>query len=340
MFSRTRVHTAALLLAAIAPARAQLQDAPPVNTSEILSALRQLRDTQTAQVKTTRQAALQKVTASAGSGERAAGVWEEAIRAIQFEGAARENAVFRDWWEKEGIGLKGKEAQSAARLYFIWLGLTLQRAGGMSVKDLLPQVIGYTKELFTDMQIAQVLSDSVQRDKDQAAGGKRNILHDKQRANEVAVKRMHDLILNRGLGGSAPVQWMKIADLVAPENWETTPGNLEAIYNKVVLPEMRDQKDPRVLEYWDLKIKRESDVASAKRVDFEITKFNTVRRPELLWSRAEDMALIGQKNKAAGEMLALIKAHPTHPSAAAWIGKLEELLVPPPPPAPAPAAAP
>jgi hypothetical protein len=335
------IRISAVAFSLSAAAVAQVQDAPPVNTTEMLATLRQLRDTQATQAKASKQSALKNLSPLAGNAALAAAAWEDAVRATQFQGVARESIAFREWMEKEGIGLKGKEAQNAARLYFAWLNITLQRSNGASVKDLLPQLIAYTRDLQVDQQAAQVLADSVQREKDSAPQGARRFAPSmEKRVNDRVVKHMHDQIMNKGLANSPVVQWMKLSDFVTIEKWENNPGNLEGIYNKILLPELRAEKDPRVLDYWDLKIKRESELASAKHVDFEIAKFNTERLPELRWSRAEDVAAIGQKNKAATEMLALIKANPGHPAAAEWIGKLEELLSPTPPAAPVPAPAP
>jgi hypothetical protein len=67
---------------------------------------------------------------------------------------------------------------------------------------------------------------------------------------------------------------------------------------------------------------------------FEIEKFNTQRRPALLWSRAQDLLAIGQKNRAATEMFGIIRSSPTSPELPAWIAALESVLAPPPADAP------
>jgi hypothetical protein len=84
-----------------------------------------------------------------------------------------------------------------------------------------------------------------------------------------------------------------------------------------------------------MKLKREADKASQSKLAFEIEKFNTMRRPVLLWNRSQEYVNLGLKNRAATEMFALIKAHPTHPDADEWLNTLEELLAPAPAPVPA-----
>ena len=327
------VATAAAALVTATFASAQTADAPPVNVGELLSALKQMRETQAAQVKASKQTAIQQVAQYASSGERAAALWEDAVFATQFNGQAREGTAFREWKDREGSGLKSKEAQNAARLFMQWMHLTLQRSAGAAVKDLLPQVINHTKELSLDHQAAEALDESIKKDKELTSSGKHG-LRDKKNDDE-AVKRMHDQILSRALAGSPVAQYLKVSEWLAPEKWESNPGNPDAIFNRIILPELRAQRDPRILEYWDMKLKKEAEAATARRLEFETAKFNTIRRPQLLWSRAEEVANLGQKNKAIGEMFTLIKTFPTHPDAVGWMTKLEELIAPA---APTPAA--
>ena len=198
---------------------------------------------------------------------------------------------------------------------------------------MIPSVINYTKELLADQAAIENLDDSIKRDKEKEKGK-----HGMQRkSNDGEVKKMHDNILNKGLGGSVVVQWLKLGEWVNVAGWEGTPGNFDGIYEKIILPELRTQRDQRVLEYWDMKIKREGDRAAKSKLEFEHDKFLTQKLPKLQWGKAADMAVLGFKNRAATEMFALIRKHPQHPDAGDWMGRLEEMLMPP---APAPATVP
>ena len=55
-------------------------------------------------------------------------------------------------------------------------------------------------------------------------------------------------------------------------------------------------------------------------------KFNHVRRPSLLWGRAEDELAIGNANQAVADMLAIIKANPDHPDFEKWATELEGIV--------------
>jgi hypothetical protein len=315
----------------------QAQDAPPVDLNQLRQTLASLRDQQATQVKAQKAAAIQQVMAVAGSADRAAAMWEDAVHATQFDGAAKEGAQFREWREKEGDALRSKEAQNAARLFFHWLGLTLQRSAGATVKELMPAIVAYTKDVTNDQLAMEAFEENLKREKEQDAKRKPN--NNPHKGEDAQVKKMHDSIINRGLAGSPVVQWLKLGDYVNVPNWEQNPGDVNGIFQKIVLPELRAEKDPRLIEYWDMRLKREADAVTRGHLSFEVDKFNSVRRPALQWSRAQELLVLGQKNKAISEMVGIIKAHPAHPDASNWLTEIEQLVAPPAPPATAPVSA-
>jgi hypothetical protein len=321
-------------LAAIPDLRAQ-QDGPAIDVNQMIQALRAIRDQQTAQIKTQKQNALQQINAVANSPERAIQFWEEAIRATQFDGMAKEGAQFRAWKEGEGEALKERLVANAVHLHLTWLALTLQRSAGVPVKDLLPAVLSYTKELSADQAAIDALSDNLKLQKEAAViapGGKaRPLPAAPKKTSDADIKKAHDSILKHGLAGSPVVKWMNLTDVVNVPKWETNPSDLDGIFDKVALPEFRLEKDQRALEYWDLRMKREADAATRTKLAYEVDKFNTQRRPALLWNRAQELVALGFKNRAVSDMFTLIKTYPTHPDADDWMSKLEQILTPPPP---------
>ena len=193
----------------------------------------------------------------------------------------------------------------------------------------------------------------------EAERGKAGPRDRKNNADDQAVKRMFDRIMNAGLVGSVPVKALKLDELITAasgpadpdarrgpgggggsRDWEMVPGNVDGIFQKIILPELRAQHDPRLLEYWDMKVKREGEAAARSRLAFDLDRFNQIRRPELLWNRAEDELALGQRGKAINDMFNVIKANPTHPNASAWVSKLETVIAPPTAPASTPAGAP
>ncbi len=103
---------------------------------------------------------------------------------------------------------------------------------------------------------------------------------------------------------------------------------------------MRTVKDPALIQTWDLEMKVLADRATSGRLDFLAADFNTMVRPKMIFSRANDMILLGQKNRAVNDIYILVKTYPQHPDFSKWVAKLREILKPATPEAPAPEAAP
>lgn len=307
------------------------EDAQPLDVAQTLLDLKKLREQSVTATKANKQRLLQDVAAAAASGESAAGTWEKAIMATRFDGLTKEQTAFKEWRDGEGEVFKETLVKQAARLYFNWLGLTLQRSTGTPVKDLLPAILNHAGAVANDAVAMEKLEEDIKRDRE-LRDGKHGA--QPQKSNDRGVQKMHDEILHKALAGSVYVEWLKIGEWVAVEAWEETPGNYDGIFEKIILPELRLQRDARAVDYWDGKIKRETDKANRSKLEFEHDKFNTQRFPILLWQRASEMASVGLKNRATAEMVRLVRTYPGHPRAVEWMAKIETLLKPPVPAAP------
>jgi len=331
--------------------QAEIADAPPPDAVAILQQLKALKEQQLGQLKLLRDRALREATASAATPSAATNAWEEAIRETQFEGQPKEGAAFRAWKDKDGDALHDKEVQSAAHLYFRWLVLTLQHSNGKTVKELLPEVYAYTRDLMADQIAMEAFNENVKRDEELFRSGKHGNRPVKPHTDQ-QTRQLHDNIL-RGLSGSAPVKALMIDGLIesvapAPKknakgsnaenakgggdepkaDWINNPGDFDGIYATIILPELRAAHDPRALEYWDIRMKRAGEAAARTKLAYDAEKFTNETRPSLLWSRAQELANIGQRNRSIAEMVSVLKNSPKHPSAGAWISELESLLTP------------
>lgn len=267
------------------------EDGPPVDVKTMIETLHKLKEKQEVSAKTQLARVVGDFYHAASSNAAAIDFYEEAIRSTQFQGQSRENAQFRDWKKKEADKLKSPEMQTAARLHLNYLALTLQRANGAKIEDLMPQLIGYT---------SQILDPGPMLDQP---------------------------LMKQKITDSVFVKWYAIdSQLAGLEKWEMSPGNADGIFEKSILPYLREKKDSRLLSYWDEKIQREATLATNSRLAFNSESFNQVRRPALMWSRAQDMIVLGQRNRALAEMFALVKNNPGHPEVGNWIEHLQQLL--------------
>jgi hypothetical protein len=338
------------LAALCAGAFAQTVDAPPVDAKQLLQALRQFREQNETSTKTRMATAYQQVTAAAGSNEKAAAAWADAVLAVQFAGVDHQTTAVRDWQQSEGLALRSKEAANAARLHLQWLGMTIQHASGVETKQMLNNIVDFTKQVQADSDLIEKVADQIEKARERMPGGKRPPAN-KALVDDARTKKLHDSIMRTSVVSGPVAKKLQIVELLGDiggrkkkedagegAGWEAVPGNVDGIYRSIILPEFRASKDPRLLEYWDMVLKRDAESVQSDMPDYDVRQATQVRRPTLLWARAQDVLLLGQKNRAVTEMFNIVKTYPQHPEAAGWMAKLESILAPSAAPVPAPAS--
>jgi hypothetical protein len=269
--------------------------------------LQGLQDLKTKQTVTSKSLLAQTITdfsSAASSDASALDFYIEAVRVTQFVGQPHEQTAFREWKKKEIPKLSGPAIRAALR----YTTISLQRSAGATDSQIFPVLLDYAQD--TGSMLSSISDQPIVK---QSVTG--NIF-----ARWYNIGEQLSGLAN---GGSSPGKVDSI------DNWESSPGNVDQIYQKFLLPYMRKNRDPRLIQYWDQKISDETAAASSATAAFSTDRFNQTRRPQLLWSRAEDLIVINQRNQALSEMYTIVKNFPTHPDAAKWIDELQGLLTAP-----------
>jgi len=304
------------------------QDAPPVDTKQLLDALKLVKERRAGAEKMTESKILQELRAAATSNATAIAFYEQTILATQFDGKGHD--AFSDWKATQAENLKSDAMQNAVRLHLNYLLLTLQRAKGAPTQQLeaplLAHIAALTAAGAADIDILRK-RDKAQEMKD--AGLKIAVVQGKTPPPKEPLFWEQPL-LKQGASSSIFVQRYGIQKMFTNlQDWEPLCGNIEGMYQTTLLPYYRENKDPRLLAYWDTKIQKDAQTATASGLSFKIDQFNLVQRPQLLWKRAIDLMAIGQRNRAILDMAAIIKGNPDHQDLTDWVFKLESLLMNP-----------
>jgi hypothetical protein len=311
----------ALLLVASAltalPIQAQQGAAPAVDPATVLAALKDLRARQATVVGRERANVLAAINAAIADPAK---TYELAQAAVEGQATSSNNPAAptnrgfdprrrpNEQSRMQNDLLRNRDFVNGLRLELIYLSLSWRHQSGAKTADLINPLLEYT---------AQVLPNA-----DALA----------------AFEPFH-----RGIGETVFATYFQVAPFLAGmTGWEDRPFDIDGIYTQTILPEMRLEKDPRVLAYWDSHIQSEGARAEGSQNGLLINKFRNIRLPSLLWSRAEDEIAIGRQSQGITDMLALIKAHPDHPDFEKWAARLQDLVSPPPAPSPgtSPAATP
>ncbi len=282
----------------VTPIHAEDISAP--NAEKLLGEIALMESKQKETKAQEKKAVLGEVQAAAMNGVAAANFYEKAVEEVQFKGKKDKAAAFIEWKKANGDLMRSKEMQTALLLHLRYLTMALQRKGMEKPETMIPAVLSYVNDLVGDDKL---FADQKQKSAEQKA------------------------LLDQPLGQSLFAQWLKLGQWLPEDKiWESKPGDVAGILEKNVRPLLREKKDPMLLQTWDLQLKIEAGRITEGRSELQIDKFNKTTSPTLQFKQAQDMALIGEPNRAAVKMVAVLREYPLHPDFANWLAAVRGLL--------------
>ena len=244
--------------------------------------------------------ALEECSKASKSDSKAVAFYIKSFKKFEFLGGTGKNAVeFKEWERKNRDRLRDKEFHAAVRLHLVYFCISLRKASGVGNSELLDDLIAYT--------------DAVN-----AAS---------EATREYGIMNIH---LNNGIfakcyGVSGFLSQLKWTE------WEPMPVKIHLIGEKVIFPELLRHNDMRMVEYIDKCVKQENERLVKARDSIGLAKFNQIRKPELLWRKAEALLRVGQRKQGLEEMHMIIKEWPTHPKINTWLDRLQSAITNPQP---------
>jgi hypothetical protein len=290
------------LAATLLPVYAE-RDAAPINTEQILQEVEQLEAKQKDRLLASKTQMVNILQNSLKSGPAASRLYEDAVEATQFNGLKDKSQAFSDWKKKNADLLRSQEMQTALELHLRYLVLSLHRADSGKPNDFVNPSLSYIND------VSKMLLD-------QAKG--------------ISFPPEAKGLLDRSLADSIFAKWMLLGPWLPKANdWELNPGNIDGIFEKNIRQSLRKENSPLLVGTWDLQIKIQADRITLGRLDYEADKFHMVTQPRMLFSRANDMTLVGLKSKGCAEILQLLRSHPEHPDFPQWAKTIRQVLSPP-----------
>ena len=281
---------------------AQQQDVSAPNAEAILKEIEGLEQKQKKGKESERNTLIKQIQSAASSTQAATAFYTQAVEDVQFKGRKDKVEAFIAWKKSHVDLLRSKEMQTALLLHLKYLLMSLQRKDMEKPETQLPAVNAYLSELISCDDLF----------------AKQNPPSDETRG-----------LLDRPLGQTVIAQWLPLGEwLPDDKTWESRPGNVPGILEKNIRSVMRDNKDPQLIQTWDLEMNVEAARITAGRSEHKADQFNTVTRPRLQFKQAQDMVVIGQPNRGLTAMIALVRQNPWHPDFAIWVARIRELIKP------------
>lgn len=303
--------TAFLIFTTIAFAQ---PDGPALNAETVLREIETLEKKQKDTATQAKNAAANILRPATAGGSAATALYMKAIEATRFTGEDFRASDFTEWRKKNEDVLKSQQMQNAIALNARYLLLSMDRAQTDDAEAMAPASLDYA------VQLAKFLGARESTDK--------------------LPNELKDL-LDKPASDGIFARWLRLGPwLPKGGTWESNPGNLAGILEKNVREPWRKAGNPKLIETWEFQMQFEAGAVTSNRLAHAADNFNTIRRPSLQFSRANDLASLGMKNKAASEILLLARTYPQHPEFERWVARIRELLAAPTAPATQPDAAP
>jgi hypothetical protein len=290
------------------------QDLPPTqNTEALLKELDQISSGSQSLSQKRRAEAISRIQAASASGASSTEFYVTALENTKY----RENhPAFIDWRQKNQDVNHHSSFQNAAQLQLRYLLLGLQRSDQKSALVQVPETLAYLNSLSSLHFLEGAYTPPPLAKGTQA----QPIPSDKVTPDAVA-------LIKQPLASSPIVDWLQIQDLLpSGKDFEPSPANYVGIMEKNVRIPLRGTSDPRLPSVWDVQINTESATVTSANSKQKMEDFQNERLPEMIYGKLKDTAAIGQPNRAATEMMKLIRTYPSNPAVKSWIDYTRGLL--------------
>lgn len=268
--------------------------------------------------------------ASAGK-DRACNLWLDCKKEVDFDLKGKTATEWSEWRRKEGKALELNDGFcSSLQLQAQFLALAL-----------LDSHAATPEQRVSVMNEANTYLDTLAKICERQEGLSKNILGSIMDAElnpdqditmdnlEESLKQVREAAA--ALGGD--IMDSMYAKKLKPESCvgerkpsATHPGNLDEIYENLIMKVLRDKKDAAALAAaWTKRIALVAGIAKDTKVKELTERYENEKLPVLKWLQARDQWRCGQMEAAAANMLAVIRANPGHKECQNWTRELRGL---------------
>ena len=312
MHHRTLLITAVCSLAAVFPAPAQLAPRPPaapvpqpapspkiIKEEDIARALAQLESIGKTldEQKFGHNAKIIKELRDAGmSGEKSFALWLDCVKDVEYDQRGKSVTEFSERKRRETKD-PNRERDGELQMQVQWLSIVLMDANARTEGARGEAVSAAV--LFVDNLVGRIQK----ADGRMGGAASQNVLQ------------------------SVFAHHYRLDATVKKEGGALVPGDVDSIYENMILPFYRDTKQATsLMQAWAKRIDQQTAIAGSFNYVEAKEKFTTEKLPELRWGQARELFKLGQEEPAAQTMLSLIKSNLAHRRAQQWIEELTGLL--------------
>ena len=248
---------------------------------------------------------------------KAVQVYLESYRNVEFGRAQDGETRFQQWRVENKEKMGSLDFSEGAQLHVQYVALVCREALGEKEAPKAEEWGVYWENLFQSQEIAESPGDLREGKVPMAKKGGAGRKQKKESGNDFDRPAVESpLVRDRQIQGF--LEEVKEAKL--------SSASVVGIFNQVVRPHLRKAKSRELIRLWDLRIAGMDKDVEKEVKTLGADDYRLLKRPELLWERADDLEKIGEQESAWAQKMEILRANPYHPKLSDWIGDLKQAL--------------
>ena len=248
---------------------------------------------------------------------KAVQVYLESYRNVEFGRAQDGETRFQQWRVENKDKIASLDFSTAAQLHVQYVALVCREALGEKEAPKAGEWGVYWENLFKSREIAENPGDLIEAKMPSPKKGGMGRKQKKESGNDFDRPAVESpLVRDRQIQGF----------LEGVQEAKFSSASVGPIFNQVVRPHLRKAKSRDLMRLWDLRIAAMDEDVEKEVKTLGADDYKILKRPELLWERADDLEKMGERESAWAQKMAILKANPYHPKLSKWIGEMKQAL--------------
>ncbi|MCB1234282.1 MAG: hypothetical protein KDM91_04350 [Verrucomicrobiae bacterium] len=309
--------TVAVSLLSARPPSSRAADLTPEQVANILKQLEEIQARVEGNSTERHRGAYDTFLKASQDAKAAFALYLNCSKEVNFVREGRDDSEYRDWEDRQKDRAKNEPRfLESMQKQLAWLALTCRAAETKELKDVFPMILSYVDGLSS-------------------------------------LSEMPDQSILQGVGGSVFAQAYHLEDLLRRnESWEEVPFDIAGIYDKTILPHLRNNDVAQLIPAWDRRIEQETRMVTMLAAFEKDGNSRDERRqaqnqqrqmqegrgqgnqflkahdeddfaretlPGLRWARLKDMYQYVNQVEAMLGLLSFLKENEAHPKAPEWL---------------------
>jgi len=250
---------------------------------------------------------------------KAVQVYLESYRNVEFGRAQDGDTKFQKWKVDNKDKISSLDFTTAVQLHVQYLALVCRQALGGKEAPKAVEWVAYWEDLFKSKEVPENPTEAVEP---KGKGGRKQGLGANRKQGGGGGDDFGRPVVDSPLVHDRQIQGF----LDEVKEAAVSSGSVAAVFNDVVRPHLREAKSRDLLRLWDQRIAAMDEQAAREVKTLGLDDYKVLKKPELLWDRADDQEKIGDQESAWARKMEILKSYPYHPKIGEWITEMKQAL--------------